>query len=48
MDLKEEFIKAENAIGINKENYHKKYIYDSRQDNDNYLLDRFAATPSQL
>ena len=38
MDLKEEFIKAEQSIGINKDNFHQKFIYDAASNADNYLL----------
>lgn len=47
-DYREQFLRAEAAIGITKENYCKKFIYNPGQTNDNYLLDRFSATPSQL
>ena len=48
MDIREQFGKAEVAIGINMDNYHHKFVYDPSNNNDNFLLPRFAATPSQL
>lgn len=45
---REEFLKAEATVGITKQNYRQKFIYCAHSNNDNYLLDRCAATPSQL
>lgn len=47
-NYEEEFLRAEAAIGITKENYLQKFIYSEHQNSDNYLLDRYAPTPSQL
>ncbi|XP_031505781.1 uncharacterized protein LOC116268113 [Nymphaea colorata] len=47
-DIRTQFLRSEASVGITRESFTRRFLYAADPHSDNYLLDRYAPTPSQL